>query len=81
MSGVAHVSDISPGGYDIAHRAAEHPLMRQLFHQAFGPDHPVEVDPFSSCSWWTLGHAIAALRIQVDPTTSSLDRVDCQVLT
>jgi SAM-dependent methyltransferase len=58
------VSDISPDGYDIAHRAAEHPLMRQLFHEAFGADHPDEVDPFSSCSWWTLGHAIAALRMQ-----------------
>lgn len=60
------VSDISPGGYDIAHRAAEHPLMRELTARAFGADHPYEVDPFSSCTWWTLGQMIAALRLRPD---------------
>ena len=58
------MSDISPGGYDIAHRAGDHPLMVELVDKAYGEDHPGEVEPFSSCTWWTLGQMIAGLRLQ-----------------
>ncbi|HEX4704264.1 MAG TPA: class I SAM-dependent methyltransferase [Pseudonocardiaceae bacterium] len=49
--------------YDIAHKAGTHPLMGELFDRAFGADRPSEVDPFSSCTWWTLGQAVATLRV------------------
>jgi ubiquinone/menaquinone biosynthesis C-methylase UbiE len=29
-----------------------------------GDQYPPEVEPFSSCSWWLLGHAVAALRLR-----------------
>jgi SAM-dependent methyltransferase len=60
----AGMSDISPDGFDVAHRAGDHPLMRELIDKAFGEDHPGEVDPFSSCTWWTLGQMITGLRLQ-----------------
>jgi SAM-dependent methyltransferase len=50
-------------GYDLAHEAASHPLLRRLWAEAFGADYPAEVDPFSSCTWWTLGQLVAGLRL------------------
>ncbi len=64
MSGRCPMTEPSPEGYDIAFQAAEHPLMRELVSRAYGEDVPGEVDPFSSCTWWTLGQMIAALRLQ-----------------
>lgn len=66
MSGPPPVKVPGPDGYDVLHRAGQHPLMRELFARAWGADHPGEVEPFSSCTWWTLGHMIAGLRMPVD---------------
>lgn len=50
--------------YDAAHEAVHgSPLMRRLWAEAFGDQYPAEVDPFSSCTWWLLGHLVAALRL------------------
>jgi ubiquinone/menaquinone biosynthesis C-methylase UbiE len=48
--------------YDRAHAAAhQSDLMRELWSRAMGDQYPAEVDPFSSCSWWLLGRAVAGL--------------------
>ncbi|NSC25395.1 class I SAM-dependent methyltransferase [Streptomyces albus subsp. chlorinus] len=47
-------------------------LMRRLHRDAFGTDYPEEIDVFSSCSWWTLGQAIAQLRMVPDGTLVDL---------
>ncbi|HEY9483126.1 MAG TPA: class I SAM-dependent methyltransferase [Micromonosporaceae bacterium] len=48
--------------YDRVHAAADQsPLMRELWSRAMGDQYPAEVDPFSSCSWWLLGRAVAGL--------------------
>jgi SAM-dependent methyltransferase len=49
-------------GYDRMHGASASPLLRELWARAFGDAHPAEVEPASSCSWWTLGYAVTALR-------------------
>jgi ubiquinone/menaquinone biosynthesis C-methylase UbiE len=50
--------------YDAAHMAVhESVLMRRLWSEAMGDQYPAEVDPFSSCTWWLLGHLVAALRL------------------
>jgi SAM-dependent methyltransferase len=50
--------------YDAAHAAVHgSALMRRLWSEAMGDQYPVEVEPFSSCSWWLLGHLVAALRL------------------
>ncbi|MEO6082692.1 MAG: class I SAM-dependent methyltransferase [Umezawaea sp.] len=48
------------------HTAATSPLLRDLWVRAHGPDLPSEVDPSSSCSWWTLGYAVSRLRLAPD---------------
>jgi ubiquinone/menaquinone biosynthesis C-methylase UbiE len=61
-SSVTGLVGVDSTAYDRAHAAAhESPLMRELWARAMGEQYPVEVDPFSSCSWWTLGQAIAGL--------------------
>lgn len=72
MSGRPPVTVPGPDGYDILHRASHNPLMRELFARAWGSDHPGDVDPFSSCTWWTLGHMIAGLRLPVGGTLVDL---------
>jgi len=53
--------------YDAAHEALDgSPLMRSLWAEAMGEEYPAEVEPFSSCSWWLLGHIVAALRLPPD---------------
>jgi SAM-dependent methyltransferase len=58
--------------YDLAHDATARPLMRRLTEEAYGADSPGEVDPFSSCTWWTLGQFVAALRLRPGSTLVDL---------
>lgn len=58
--------------YDTLHPAAAHPLFGRLMAEAGGEDHPREVDPFSSCTWRTLGRAVAALRLAPGDTLVDL---------
>jgi len=56
---------MAPEDYDAAHAGVQaSPLMQRLWAQAMGDQYPYGVEPFSSCSWWTLGHAVAALRMR-----------------
>ena len=58
---------MAPEDYDAAHAGVQaSPLMQRLWAQAMGDQYPPEVEPFSSCSWWVLGHAVAALRLRPD---------------
>jgi ubiquinone/menaquinone biosynthesis C-methylase UbiE len=58
---------ITPDDYNTAHAGIHgSPLMRDLWAQAMGDQYPAEVEPFSSCTWWVLGHAVAALRLRPD---------------
>lgn len=51
--------------YDASHGGVhQSPLMQRLWAAAMGDGYPHEVEPFSSCSWWLLGHAVAALRMR-----------------
>ena len=36
-------------------------MMGRLYRRAYGDDYPTEVEPFGSCTWWTLGQAVAGL--------------------
>ena len=59
------VVGVAPEDYDAAHAAVRgSALMRRLWSEAFGDEYPAEVAPFSSCTWWLLGHLVAALRLQ-----------------
>lgn len=61
-SSVIRLVGLDSTDYDRAHAAAhERPLVRELWARPMGEQYPAEVDPFSSCSWWTLGQAIAGL--------------------
>ncbi|MGC9665438.1 class I SAM-dependent methyltransferase [Planosporangium sp. 12N6] len=56
---------VASDDYDAAHAGAHaSPLMRRLWSEAMGDQYPAEVEPFSSCSWWLLGHVVAALRLR-----------------
>jgi ubiquinone/menaquinone biosynthesis C-methylase UbiE len=58
---------ITPADYDTAHAGLHaSPLMRELWARAMGDQYPAEVEPFSACSWWLLGNAVAALRPRPD---------------
>ncbi|GAA5194657.1 hypothetical protein GCM10023322_59540 [Rugosimonospora acidiphila] len=58
---------IEPEDYDRAHSGLHHsPLMRELWARAMGDEYPSQVEPFSSCSWWVLGRAVAGLRLRPD---------------
>jgi SAM-dependent methyltransferase len=41
-------------------------LMRRLYAVAMGDQYPVEVEPFSSCTWWLLGRLVSVLRLCPD---------------
>jgi SAM-dependent methyltransferase len=49
-------------GFDGLYIAGVNPLVRALWARAFGDAYPAEVEPASSCSWWTLGYAVSHLR-------------------
>jgi ubiquinone/menaquinone biosynthesis C-methylase UbiE len=52
-------------GFDLLHAGVhDSPLVRDLWAQAMGDLYPADVEPGSSCSWWVLGHAVAALRLK-----------------
>jgi SAM-dependent methyltransferase len=51
-------------GFDGLHTAATSPLLRDLWSVAFGDAYPAEVEPSSSCSWWTLGYAVSRLHLE-----------------
>ncbi len=56
---------IEPEFYDATYAGLENsPLMRSLWSEAMAEQYPVEAEPFSSCSWWLLGHLVAALRLR-----------------
>jgi ubiquinone/menaquinone biosynthesis C-methylase UbiE len=56
---------VEPDDYDAAHEGVhESPLMRRLWAEAMGEEYPAEVEPFSACSWWLLGHVVASLRMR-----------------
>ncbi|WP_203923362.1 class I SAM-dependent methyltransferase [Rugosimonospora africana] len=58
---------VTAADYDNAHAGLHaSPLMRELWAQAMGDQYPAEVEPFSACSWWLLGNAVAALRLRPD---------------
>ena len=46
--------------------------MRRLYQQAYGDAYPGEVEPFGSCTWWTLGQSVAALRMSPGSTLVDL---------
>ncbi len=46
--------------------------MGQLTAEAYGRDFPAEVDPYSSCTWWTLGQYVAWLRLGPESTLADL---------
>lgn len=59
--------DAASEGFDLLHAGVhESRLVRDLWAQAMGDLYPVDVEPGSSCSWWVLGHAVAALRLKPD---------------
>lgn len=47
--------------HDALHRAAENPLLAELFATAYGDNYPAEVSATSSCTWWTLGQLVTEL--------------------
>ncbi|WP_084556300.1 class I SAM-dependent methyltransferase [Couchioplanes caeruleus] len=56
---------VAADDYDAAHAGVQgSPLMQRLWAQAMGEEYPHEVEPFSSCSWWLLGHVVSALRMR-----------------
>lgn len=59
-------------GFDGLFVAGVNPLVRELWARAFGADYPAEVEPASSCSWWTLGYAITHLRMAPGSTLVDL---------
>ena len=61
-----HVDEPTETRGNSLHTAATSPLLRDLWALAFGPDLPAEVEPSSSCSWWTLGYAVSRLRLAPD---------------
>jgi ubiquinone/menaquinone biosynthesis C-methylase UbiE len=64
--GVAKIPavDAASQGFDLLHAGVhDSPLVRDLWAQAMGDLYPADVEPGSSCSWWVLGHAVAALRL------------------
>jgi ubiquinone/menaquinone biosynthesis C-methylase UbiE len=64
MAGIETVG-VESEDYDVAHAGVHaSPLMRRLWSEAMGDQYPAEVEPFSSCSWWLLGHVVAALRLR-----------------
>ena len=64
---------IGTGDYDAAHEAVHgSQLMRRLWAGAMGDQYPAEVEPFSSCTWWLLGHLVAALRLPRDGRLADL---------
>ncbi|MEU4625420.1 class I SAM-dependent methyltransferase [Actinoplanes sp. NPDC023801] len=55
----------APDDYDAMHHAAQNsPLLHELWARAMGDEYPLGVEPTSCCSWWLLGHAVAALRLR-----------------
>lgn len=55
---------IAPGDYDACHTAIDDSaLMRRIHAEAMGAQYPVEVEPFSSCTWWLLGQLVSVLRL------------------
>lgn len=46
--------------------------MAQLTAEAYGRDFPAEVEPYSSCTWWTLGQYVAWLRLGPESTLADL---------
>ncbi len=63
---VAVAVGVTAEDYDDAHAAHPSPLMIDLWAEAFGDQYPVEVQPFSSCSWWVLAQTVASLRLAPD---------------
>lgn len=62
----------APEDYDADHAAVHSsPLIHRLWAEAMGDQYPHEVEPFSSCTWWLLGHLLAELRLR--PGTRLVD--------
>src|SRR6476646_1504705 len=55
--------EATPTAFDRAHEQTANELMWGLSRKAYGDDYPVEVQPWGMTTWWTLGHFVAALRI------------------
>jgi ubiquinone/menaquinone biosynthesis C-methylase UbiE len=54
----------SAEGYDLVHETFERATIAgQLAAEAYGADHPAEVQPFGMTTWWVLGRYVSELRV------------------
>src|SRR6476619_6180232 len=56
--------DFDAGAFDVAFVSqSKNRLQQELAAEAYGPDYPVEVEPYEMTTWWTLGQLIAHARM------------------